>query len=116
MHKRGKTILGMLCHSQALASLLGSGERGDLNSQIVDILIASYIETVPGEIHAAVLLDGLPVVIVGIADNDTTLRFLSQVSRCISDNPRLLSFAFQETFAQAFHGHQANLVTKDAGG
>jgi len=95
---------------------LGSSERGYLNSQVVDILVASYIEAVPGQVHAAVLLDALPVVIVGIADNDTALCFLGQVTDSVSDDPRLLPFAFQEAFAQALHGHQANLVTKDAGG
>ena len=116
MHKRGKTILEVLCHSQALAALLGSSERGDFNSQVVNILVASYIEAVSREVHAAVLLDGLAIIIVGIADNDTALCFLGQVTCSVADDPRLLSFAFQETFAQAFHRHQANLVTKDAGG
>ena len=116
MHKRGKTILEVLCHSQALAALLGSSERGDFNSQVVDILIASHIEVVPGQVHAAVLLDGLPVVIMGIADNNTALRLLGQISGGVSDDPRLFSFSFQKTFAQALHRHQANLVTKDAGG
>ena len=60
----------------------------------MDILIAPNVEVVPGQVHAAVLLDGLPFVIMGIADNNTTLRLLGQISGGVSDNPRLLPFDY----------------------
>ena len=90
--------MGCLRHPQPAPALLGAGERGNLHSKIVDILIAPNVEVVPGQVHTAVLLDGLAVVIVGIADNDTTLCFLCQVPGGVSDDPRLLPFAFQEAF------------------
>ena len=81
---------------------------------IVDILITPDIKTVSCQAYAAVLLDALPVVVVSVPGHNAALCLLGQVPSSVSDDLRLLLLAFEEAFAHALHGHEADFISEDS--
>ena len=95
--------------------LTAAGERGDLNSQRLHILLISDVEGTSGEVHAGILMIGVRV--CGVPGNNCALPgFASQVAAGIADDLRLRLALLQDALAETAHGHHADLVLKHLGG
>ena len=95
--------------------LPSAGQRGDLHGKRLHILVISDVEGIPGEVHAALLIVGLPIVCIAVCDS-TFFCFLSQEAAGVSDDTSLVSALVQDTFAKAAHGHRTDVVAEHAGG
>jgi hypothetical protein len=80
-----------LCHPQASAALLTTGQGGNLNRQGADILLIPYIEVVSCQVDGRGVVVGFPV-IRGAKGDRTFLRFPCQVAGSVPYDFRLYPY------------------------
>ena len=95
--------------------LTAAGERGDLNSQRLYILLFPDVEGASGEVHAGILMIGVRV--RGVPGNNRTFPgFAGQVSAGVADDLRLRLALLQDALAETAHGHHADLILEHTRG
>ena len=104
-----------LRHSQPLPALLPSRQCSDLHRQSTDVLLVAHHQLLHlnGGIDAVVVR--APVVGAGGLD-ESCLGLAGQVTRGVSDDPRLFAALLELALALTAHGHDDDFHLKHTGG